>query len=108
MVANQDNTEQAGGAPASAEAKPADAPAPAAAEAKPTDAPAKATEKSGGFNRGGGDRRGGGPGNQRGGGPRRDGRGGPRRDEKPDDGLEEKVVFINRCAKVSQQHREQV
>ncbi len=100
MVANQDNTEQAGGAPASAEAKPADAPAPAAAEAKPTAAPAKAPEKSGGFNRGGGDRRGGGPGNQRGGGPRRDGRGGPRRDEKPDDGLEEKVVFINRCAKV--------
>jgi len=33
-------------------------------------------------------------------GPRRDNRRGPREEEKPDDGLEEKVVFINRCAKV--------
>jgi len=104
MVATQDNTEQAGGAPAPAEAKPEAA----SAEAKPAEAsapaeakPAATPEKQGGGNRGGGDRRGGGgPGNHRG-GPRRDGRGGPRRDnDKPDDGLEEKVVFINRCAKV--------
>lgn len=53
----------------------------------------------GGFNRGGGGF------NRGGGGDRRDNRGGgrgPRRDqrEEEDDGLTEKVVFINRCAKV--------
>ena len=51
-------------------------------------------------NRGGGNRGPGGPGGNRGGfGGRRDG-GRGRRDEEEDDGLTEKVVFINRCSKV--------
>ncbi|WP_411846967.1 30S ribosomal protein S5 [Roseibacillus persicicus] len=56
-------------------------------------APERRDDNRGGGNRGGGDRRGGGPGGRRDGG-----RG--RRDEEEDDGMVEKVVFINRCAKV--------
>ena len=81
------------------EAKPDAAPAAKAEEAAPA-APAKTGDRRNPDrrdNRGGGNR---GPGGNRGGGPggRRDGRG--RRDEEEDDGLTEKVVFINRCAKV--------
>ncbi|RRJ96084.1 30S ribosomal protein S5 [Opitutaceae bacterium TAV4] len=71
-----------------APAAPAETAAPAAAPS-----PAPRSERGDRGNRGpGGDRRGGG--NRRG-GPRRD----DRQDE-PDSGLVEKVVFINRCAKV--------
>lgn len=70
-------------------------PAPAAAAAATPEAGA------GGENRGGrggfGGNRGGGPGG-RGRGPRNDRRG--PREQKEDDGLTEKVVFINRCSKV--------
>ncbi len=48
-------------------------------------------DRRGGFNRGGNNQQGGGPR-----GPRRDDRRGP----EEDDGISEKVVFINRCAKV--------
>jgi len=67
-----------------------------------TDKPAAAETPAGttgGNNRGGygGGNRGGGPGG-RGRGPRNDRRG--PREQKEDDGLTEKVVFINRCSKV--------
>ena len=79
------------------------APEAAASKADSTAAPAKTGDRRrednrgpGGNNRGpGGNYRGGGPGGNRG---RRDDRGGRREEE--DDGLTEKVVFINRCAKV--------
>ncbi len=91
--------------------KPEEAKTPAP-EAKPEAAKTEGTAPSGDNrgdrrspdrrdNRGGGNRGPGGPGGNRGGGPggRRDG-GRGRRDEEEDDGLVEKVVFINRCAKV--------
>ena len=96
MVSNQDNTEQAGGAPA------ADKPA---APAATTSAPAgDKPDSRGPGGRGPGGRGQGGPGGR---GPGGRGQGGPRgrrdnkrQDDKPDDGIDEKVVFINRCAKV--------
>lgn len=55
--------------------------------------------RGGGFGGGGGfGNRGGGPGGGRGRGPRNDRRN--PREQKEDDGLTEKVVFINRCSKV--------
>ena len=85
-------------APAAEKSEPAAemSAAPAAKEAVPvTESPAPAAGTRG---RGGNDRRGGG------GGQRRDRPGGkrpPRRfDERPDDGLTEKVIFINRSTKV--------
>ncbi len=102
----QDNTEQAGGAPAPKEEAtpaPAAAPAPAAKEAAPAPA-AGGPGGPGGRGQGGrgqGGRGQGGRGRGQGGrGRGQGGRGRGRFDDKPDDGLEEKVVFINRCAKV--------
>jgi len=91
------STDTTSAAPA---ASPADAPAPAAAT-PPADAPAP--RRTDGPNRGGGGQRFGGGGNRPfGGGPR-----GPRRDDRRDNRSEgdgpqmvEKVVFVNRCAKV--------
>jgi small subunit ribosomal protein S5 len=96
------STDTSSAAPA---ASPADAPAPAGAPTAatpPADAPAP--RRSDGPNRGGGGQRFGGGGGNRpfGGGPR-----GPRRDDRRDNRSEgdgpqmvEKVVFVNRCAKV--------
>lgn len=84
------------------EATPAEAPAAKAEEAAPkADTPAAAPAGDNRGDRRGGDRRDNRGGGNRGGGPggRRDG-GRGRRDEEEDDGLTEKVVFINRCAKV--------
>jgi small subunit ribosomal protein S5 len=88
--------------PAAPAATPADAPAPAGAPAAaiaPADAPAPRRD---GPNRGGGGQRFGGGNRSFGGGPR-----GPRRDDRRDNRSEgdgpqmvEKVVFVNRCAKV--------
>jgi small subunit ribosomal protein S5 len=93
------STEPTSAAPA---ATPADAPAPAGAPAAaiaPADAPAPRRD---GPNRGGGGQRFGGGNRSFGGGPR-----GPRRDDRRDNRSEgdgpqmvEKVVFVNRCAKV--------
>jgi small subunit ribosomal protein S5 len=90
----------------SSPAAPADSPAPAPVAAPVAAAPADtpAPRRSDGPNRGGGNRFGGGGGGNRpfGGGPR-----GPRRDDRRDNRNEgdgpqmvEKVVFVNRCAKV--------
>ena len=103
MVATQDNTEQNGETkPAPEAAAPATAETPATPAAKEETPKAEAksdSPKSGGP--GGGNNFRGGPRGPGGPGGRRDNRRGPRReDDKPDDGFEEKVVFINRCAKV--------
>jgi small subunit ribosomal protein S5 len=90
--------------PAAAPAAKADEAAPAAAAETPA---APRGDRRNPANRdnnrgpgGPGGNRGGGPGGNRGGfGGRRDG-GRGRRDEEEDDGLTEKVVFINRCSKV--------
>jgi len=94
MVATQDNSETQGSTPAKDQAKPAPTadnaskPAETAEKAVPSekkDAPSHRSSRPSGP-------------------PRRDSRqGGGRRDrnqDKPDDGIEEKVVFINRCSKV--------
>ena len=82
---------------------PSELSAPAAAPAKDNAlgpiAGTSTQDNRGGFNRGGGN---GGGGFNRGGGPGGNNRG-PRRDgprQEVDDGISEKVVFINRCAKV--------
>ena len=84
------------------EAKSDAAPAAGEASAQPRGdrrSPDRRDDNRGGGSRGGGNR-GGGPGGNRGGGfgGRRDG--GRGRFEEEDDGLTEKVVFINRCSKV--------
>jgi small subunit ribosomal protein S5 len=82
---------------------PSELPAPDAVPAKDNAlgpiAGTSTQDNRGGFNRGGGN---GGGGFNRGGGPGGNNRG-PRRDgprQEVDDGISEKVVFINRCAKV--------
>ncbi len=105
MVATQDNSEPQGGKPAESAVKESTETSKPQESASPlkqnTAPPAGANQNH--PQGGGGFRPGGGPRPQGGGGPRRDNRNGGRRDrhdDKPDDGITEKVVFINRCSKV--------
>ena len=101
-MAEEQNNDAPSPAPEAAPAAEAPASAVAEAPAAPAEAAPEKTAPAGNNDRRGGDRRGGGRGGDRRGG----GRGGDRRggrgprDQREDDGLSEKVIFINRSTKV--------
>ena len=101
-MAEEQNNDAPSPAPEATPAAEAPAPAVAEAPAAPAEAAPEKAESAGNNDRRGGDRRGGGRGGDRRGG----GRGGDRRggrgprDQREDDGLSEKVIFINRSTKV--------